>query len=150
VTLRLESSRGGERVVPTAGRVAVVFYEPRERLEDNASLKRALRALEAGEPTRLEVLAVGDVADFDFVPARAIVRRVVGALARANDLEVLFDWSGALAGEPYSLTRGKSNVLVIDHEGTIVSRDEGVVGAVEPFVERVRALVEDSPRSRLP
>lgn len=127
--------------MPTPGRVAVIFYEPRERLEENAALKQALRELERSEAERLEVLAVGDVAAFDFAPARTIVRRVVGALARANDLEVLLDWSGALAREPFSLARGESNVVVIDRDGALVLRTRGSVHDVLPFVERVRALV---------
>ncbi len=131
--------------MPTPGRIAVIFYEPRERLEDNAALKRALRVLERAMPDRLEILAVGDVADFDFAPARAIVRRVVGALSRLNDLEVLLDWSAALARPPFSLARGRSNVLLLDGSGSVVSRSEGTVSDVEPFLAQVRALVEARP-----
>lgn len=129
--------------------MSVIFYEPRERLEDNAALKSELRELARVHPDHLEVLAVGDVADFDFAPARAIVRRVVGALARANDLEILFDWSAALSREPFSLQRGISNVLVVDGAGLVSSRDHGPVREVAALVDRVRALLGDrDPRDQ--
>lgn len=117
----------------------VAFYEPRDRLEDNAELKRSLRELARRVPS-LDVLAIGDVASFDFDPVRSIVRRVVRALGSKNDLEILLDWKGALTKPPFSLARGQANVMVIDREGAVVERHVGVYDARE--IEALRARVE--------
>lgn len=139
--LRLESSRGGSRAPFATGRVVVAFYEPRDRLEDNAALKEALRERAAGNG-RFDVVAIGDVSSFDFDPVRAIVRRVVRTLGARSDLEILLDWKGALAAPPFSLTRGDTNVLVIDGAGTIVRRVRGVVrpADVDAFSDEIVAL----------
>lgn len=120
----------------------MAFYEPRERLEDNAALKRALREMSKDLPS-LEVLAVGDVSSFDFDPARSIVRRVVRVLGARHDLEVLLDWRGALTAPPLSLTRGVSNVVLIDATGQVHLRREGVLRGAEiaAFCDEVRACV---------
>jgi hypothetical protein len=138
-TLRLESNRGGERTPFPRGRVIVAFYEPRDRLEDNAELKRVLRALAQSVPS-LDVLAIGEVVAFDFDPVRSIVRRVVRALGSHNDLEILLDWKGELTRPPFSLTRGQANVIVVDREGAVVERHVGVYDARE--IEALRARVE--------
>lgn len=126
------------------GRVIVAFYEPRDRLEDNAALKRTLRALASRTPS-LDVIAVGDVASFDFDPVRSIVRRVVRALGARADLEILLDWKGALTRPPFSLMRDQTNVVVIDREGVLVERHTGAYAAseIEPLRARIEALVQD-------
>jgi hypothetical protein len=146
--LRLESSRGGARVVFPRGRVVVAFYEPRDRLEDNLALKRALRTL-ASERAGLDVLAVGEVTAFDFEPVRAIVRRVVRALGASNDLEILLDWKGALTEPPFSLPRGACSVIAVDREGRVASRRTGVVTAREipSLVDEIRALLDAPAQS---
>lgn len=123
--MELEAIRGGtKRLSAWRGEVLVVFYEPREKLETNAELKRALSA----DTTRdARVVAVGDVASFDFAPARTIARTAIRALARDNDLEILLDWRGQLAAPPFSLMRGESNVLVLDRRGRIAHRHTGVM-----------------------
>lgn len=68
------------------------------------------------------MVAIGEVSAFDFDPVRAIVRRVVRALAGTNDLEILLDWKGVLLSPPCSLTAGRSNVLVVDGSGRIAVR----------------------------
>ncbi len=88
------------------------------------------------------MLAIGDVASFDFDPVRSIVRRVVRALGAKADLEILLDWKGSLAGPPFSLTRGRTNVIVVDRAGQIVERHEGVVAPseIDAFRARIEAL----------
>lgn len=119
----------------------VAFYEPRDRLEDNAALKRTLRAL-ASRTSSLDVLAIGDVASFDFDPVRSIVRRVVRVLGAKADLEILLDWKGALTKPPFSLPRDQTNVIVVDREGRIALRHTGVYASseIEPLRARVEAL----------
>lgn len=130
------------RVVFPRGRTVAAFYEPRDRLEDNLALKRALRAL-AREVRGLDVLAVGEVSAFDFDPVRSIVRRVVRALGASNDLEILLDWKGTLSSPPFSLPKGACSVIVVDREGRVASRHVGVVPEREipAVVQAVRALV---------
>ena len=126
------------------GRTVAAFYEPRERLEDNLSLKSALRALTHQHRT-LDVLAIGEVTAFDFDPVRTIVRRVVRALGAANELEILLDWKGALTEPPFSLPKGACSVVVVDHEGRVASRRTGTVRAHEipALVDEIRALLAE-------
>ena len=135
--LLLESSRGGTRSVFPRGRVVAAFYEPRDGLETNLPLKRALRSLALGR-SGLDVLAIGDVAAFDFEPARSIVRRVVRMLGARHDLEILLDWSAALARPPFDLVRGACNVFVVGRDGQFALRSTGAL----PSTELARVLSE--------
>ncbi len=133
VDFELESSSG----VPHGlrehrGQVVVVFYESRDRLDDNAALKRSLERFSSTTvASQLAVLAVGDVKAFDFAPARSIARSAIRAIASHYDLEILLDWKGVLARAPFSLDPAKSNVLVVDREGLVVYRHAGVIAAAE-------------------
>lgn len=138
----LESSAGGvRRLASLRGRVVVLFWEDRDQHRANPELKQALSGM-SSDP-RLAVLAVGDVSAYDFAPARGIVRGAITAIARTIGVEILFDWSGALAAAPFSLVPGRPNVLVLDRAGRPILRAHGTLGA-----EQQRSLL-DTVRAEL-
>jgi hypothetical protein len=133
VDFELESTRGSVRTLRQhRGQVVVVFYEARDRVDDNAALKRAIHRLGATTlADRVVVLGVGDVKSFDFAPARSIARSAIRAIAAHHDLEILLDWKGVMTRPPFALDPTKANVLVVDREGVVVYRHAGVVRADE-------------------
>lgn len=126
--IELESTAGGRRRLSSLrGRVAVLFWEDRERHRANAALKEELAAL-ARDPAlagQLAIVPVGDLKAYDFTPARGVVRGAIATIARAIGVEILLDWQGALAAPPFSLTPGVPNVLVLDREGRPILRASG-------------------------
>ena len=127
------------------GRVVVLFWEDRERQTQNAALKRELGrfAGDAAITRAVSVVAVADLSAYDFVPARAISRATIGLIAPAVGIEILLDWRRTLASPPFSLTAGRSNVVVIDREGREVLRREGALGPTQraEVIEAVRELL---------
>lgn len=124
------------------GRVVVLFWEAREHLEQNAALKRELESVVRDRAREVVLLGVGDVRALDLPVIRPIVRRAIADMARSIGHEILLDWRGALERPPLSLRRGRSNVLVLDHEGRPVLRRMGALSpaARAEVVETVLAL----------
>jgi hypothetical protein len=123
------------------GRVVVLFWEARDRLEDNAVLKRELEAL--ARTTDLALLGVGDVRSLDVPGIRPFVRAAVTTVSRVIGREVLLDWRGALMAAPFHAVPGRSNVLVLDRDGRLVLRADGPLGpdARAQVAETVRGLL---------
>lgn len=126
------------------GRVVVLFYESREHLDDNARLKAEIRRMAAEHPD-LAVLAVGDVAAFDFAPVRSIVRSASRAIADRHSLELLLDWRARLTAAPFGFARDQANVAILDRDGRIVLRATGALrpGQEERFLVRLRSVLGD-------
>jgi hypothetical protein len=152
VDFELESTSGTNRSLRQyRGKVVIVFYEARDRVDDNAGLKRSLGRFGASTLAGdVVVLGVGDVQAFDFAPARSIARSAIRAIASHYDLEILLDWKGTLARPPFSLDPAKSNVVVVDRSGAITYRYTGVVGPEEErrFISAVSGSLGlgDQPR----
>jgi len=142
----LESASGGTRKLrELRGRVVVVFWEDRERQTQNLPLKRELGQLGADLALRraVSVMGIGDVSAFDFAPARTFVRTTIRIIAPMAGIELLLDWRGLLARPPFSLTVGRSNVLVIDAHGREALRRDGALDEAQrtEVIDAVRALV---------
>jgi hypothetical protein len=148
--IALESSSGDTRDLASyRGKVVVLFWEAREHQSQNEALKRELGRF-ADDPElvrQVAVVAVGDVSAYNFQPARSIVRTTISTVARVAGIEVLFDWRGALAEPPLELERGRSNVVVLDRDGSVAWRGAGALDRAEraAMLDEVRSLLARPP-----
>lgn len=111
------------------GKPAVLFYEDRGSIAINQAVKDALIA--RGRQDELlgavAVIAVANIAAYDFPPAREIATAFIRRAERRAGIPILLDASGALMAAPWHLPDGTSTVLVLDREGQVVWRRSGAV-----------------------
>lgn len=114
-----------------AGRPAVVFYEDRGSLDANQAVKDALieRGRQEGLLKAVSVIAVANIAAYDFSPAREIATAFIRRAERKAGIPILLDTSGVLQSPPWNLPDDASTVLVLDRDGLVVWRHSGPVPA---------------------
>lgn len=114
-----------------AGRPAVVFYEDRGSLEANQAVKDALiaRGRQEGLLQEVSVIAVANIAAYDFSPAREIATAFIRRAEQRAGIPILLDTAGVLQAPPWNLPADASTVLVLDGDGRIVWRYSGTVPA---------------------
>lgn len=125
-----------------AGRPAVLFYEDRHSHRLNAALKEALwqRGRARGLLDRAQVIAVANVAAYDFAPAREIATLFIRRLERQVGVPILLDLGGVLTRPPWSLPAEGASVVVLDATGAPVLVRSG--GLDEEQGEEVLATIE--------
>ena len=109
------------------GTPAVLFYEDRGSHSWNQPLKDALfeRGRKRGLLDRVRVVAVANIATFDFFPAREIAIRYLRRLERQVGVPILLDLRGVLAREPWNLPPDGAAVVVFDRGGEPVLERRG-------------------------
>ncbi|MBL8952897.1 MAG: hypothetical protein JNK82_19115 [Myxococcaceae bacterium] len=124
------------------GLPAVMFYEDKDSTATNQSLKEILfaTAKEKGLLDAATVVAVANVAPYDWFPARNIVVSAVKDSEKAFGLPIYLDWSGELTRPPWSLKSESSSVVVLDKKGAVRWSKHGKLTADE--IRDVCNLVE--------
>jgi hypothetical protein len=104
------------------GRPTVLFYEDRDSNQLNQHVKEALsaRGREKGLLDEVSVVAVANVAAFNWFPARNFVLTAVRDIEARVHVPVYLDFQGALAAPPWSLPATSSTVLVLSATGEVV------------------------------
>jgi len=100
------------------GNVAVIFYETKETVEKNRTLKEALKKLGRDEdyPSgRLVAVAVVNCSGA-FWPLTRIWRSKLVENSKKEGLTIYGDWDGKMSLD-YRLKPDESNVIVVDSEG---------------------------------
>jgi hypothetical protein len=145
ITLRRTDGTAAELAL--GGRPAVLFYEDRSSYAWNQPLKDALfaRGRTRGMLDRVRVIAVANIAAFDFFPAREIAMRFVGQLEGRVGVPILLDVDGALTRPPWSLPAGGAAVVVFDSRGERVLERRGRLSPddVEATLATLERLVAD-------
>jgi hypothetical protein len=105
----------------------VLFYEDRDSTALNQHVKDALyeRGREKQMLGQVSVVAVANVAAFDWFPARNFVLAAVRDIEKKVNVPVYLDFKGALATSPWNLPSKSSTVLVLDPSGRPVWRVQG-------------------------
>lgn len=124
----VETSSGAQaHLAPLFRRPTVLFYEDRDATALNQHVKDALFAAgrERGLLGAVEVVAVANVAAFDWFPARDFVLAAVRDVERKVKVPVYLDFKGALASAPWNLPPKSSTVLVLNPAGEVVWEVKG-------------------------
>ena len=108
-------------------RPTVLFYEDKDSSRLNQHVKDALfaRGRDHGLLEAVSVVAVANVAAFDWFPARNFVLAAVRDVEREAHVAVYLDFKGALATAPWNLPPKSSTVLVLSPEGQVVWKAKG-------------------------
>lgn len=105
----------------------VLFYEDRDSTALNQHVKDAL--FEKGKTEHMldqvSVVAVANVAAWDWFPARNFVLAAVRDVEKKVHLPVYLDFKGSLAASPWNLPPKSSTVLVLDGSGRAVWKAQG-------------------------
>lgn len=109
------------------GRPAILFYEDRGSHRWNEPLKAALitRGRARGLLDRVQVIAVANIAAYDFFPAREIALRYLRRVEAEAGVPILVDLRGVLARPPWNLPDAGAAVVVLDARGAAVFERRG-------------------------
>ena len=123
----LRRSDGTAAELALGGRPAILFYEDRGSHDWNQPLKDALfaRGRARGMLDRVRVIAVGNIAAYDFFPAREIAMHFVGRLEGKVGVPILLDVGGLLTRPPWNLPADGAAVVVVDARGERVLERHG-------------------------
>jgi hypothetical protein len=124
-TLRRSDGTPAELVV--GGRPTILFYEDRASHAWNQPLKDALfaRGRARGMVDRVRIIAVANIAAYDFFPAREIAMRYIGRLEAQVGVPILLDVDGVLTRPPWNLPADGAAVVVLDARGEPVFARRG-------------------------
>jgi hypothetical protein len=108
-------------------RPTVLFYEDKESNQLNQHVKDALfkKGRDQGLLDAVSVVAVANVAAFNWFPARNFVLAAVRDVEKKANVPVYLDFQGSLAAPPWSLPPTSSTVLVLSAEGQVVWTAKG-------------------------
>lgn len=125
---QLETSSGHQTTLARKwGRPTVLFYEDRDSTGLNKHVKDELfkRGRELGMLERVSVIAVANVAAYDWFPARNFVLAAVKDIEHELHVPVLLDFKGTMTGVPWHLPSKSSTVVVLDGAGAEQARWSG-------------------------
>ena len=134
LTATLETSSGRSVQLESLWRrPTVLFYEDRDSTKLNQHVKDALFAAgkERGLLDAVDVIAVANVAKYDWFPARDFVLAAVRDVERDFHVPVYLDFKGALSTAPWSLPAKTSTVVVLTAAGRPVATFKGRLSADE-------------------
>ncbi len=105
----------------------VLFYEDRDSNHLNQHVKEALfaRGKEKGLLDSVGVVAVANVAPYDWFPARNFVLAAVRDIERDVHVPVYLDFKGAMTVPPWSLSAKSSTILVVSSDGGVLWQKKG-------------------------
>lgn len=109
-------------------RPTLIVYEDKGAAAQNAALKRDLSALAATGSYRnaIALVAIADVSDYDFWPARGFVRRALRAESEKVGTPIYCDWTGAFR-RALGLVDGASNIVVLDRAARVTFAHAGAL-----------------------
>ena len=108
-------------------RPTVLFYEDKDSTALNQHVKDALfaRGRDLGLLDAVSVVAVANVAAFDWFPARNFVLAAVRDVEVKAHVPVYLDFKGSLSAPPWNLPAKTSTVLVLNASGEVVWQVKG-------------------------
>ena len=130
------------------GRPAVVFYEDRASTTTNQAVKDAVfaRARRDHLLDAASVIAVANIAAYNFFPARNIATAFIRRAEAAAGIPILLDVDGTLMTPPWNLPGDASTILLLDRDGRIVWRHSGMLppDQTEQMLDRLAELAKGS------
>lgn len=127
------------------GLPVLLVYEDRDSATQNDALKKQLATLAKGDvyKKRIALVAVADVSEYDFWPARGFVKDAIKEESTRQGTAIYCDWTGSVRSS-LRLDRGSSNVVLYDRAGKVIFARSG------PLTAAQRAELVDLLRAQLP
>ena len=129
------------------GRPIIIVYEGKESAQQNQALKGDLASLAKTDRYKslMALTTIADVSNYDFWPAKGIVKDAVRAESKKSGSTIYCDWSGAFRST-YTIRRGVSNVILVGKDGHVLFAAEGTLSAPD----RKRSSACFASRSKAP
>ena len=123
------------------GQPLLLVYEDKDSAQQNDVLKRELGRLAAGDAYRgrVALVAVADVSQYDYWPARTFVKSAIRGESKKAGTPIYCDWNGTIR-TAFNLRRGASNVVLYDRAGRAAFAWSGPMPADKrhELIERLR------------
>ena len=118
----------------------LVVYEDKDSATQNQILKDELSRLAKGDRYKkaMTLLAIADVSNYDFWPARGFVKDAIKEESSKAGTPIYCDWNGSVR-RAFGLREGASNVVLYGRDGRVVFARHGTVPA-EGRAELIRLL----------
>jgi len=137
-----------ERSVPLSqfdGMPLLFIYEDKGSATQNTDLKAELSTLAKGDRYRktIALVAVADVSDYDFWPAKGFVRDAIRDESRKQGIVIYCDWDGSLRRK-LDLNHRASNVVLYGRDGRVLFSRAGTLSRDErgELIRLLRLQVE--------
>ena len=110
----------------------LVIYEDKDSAKLNDSFKQELARLarDGQYQKRVALIAVADVADYDYFPVRLFVKSAIKNETEKQKTVIYCDWNGKLR-DTLNLQSHTSNVVLYDRQGHVVFASAGALSAEE-------------------
>ena len=114
--------------LPDAKLPVLLFYEDKDAGKQNGRAREVVGVYtdRPDNRARFRFLAVADVEQWDWWPAKKYVLAEVRRVSKDDDTTVLLDWKGEVR-KRWGLTRGKSGVLLVAADGKVLFAGEGTL-----------------------
>ena len=137
-----------ERTVPLSqfdGMPLLFIYEDKGSATQNTDLKAELSTLAKGDRYRktIALVAVADVSDYDFWPAKGFVKDAIRDESRKQGIVIYCDWDGSLRRK-LDLNHRASNVVLYGRDGRVLFSRAGTLSRDErgELIRLLRLQVE--------
>ncbi len=132
----------------------VLFYEDRDSTQLNQHVKEALieKGRETGMLEKVSVVAVANVAQYNWFPARNFALKAVRDIEAKMKLPIFLDFTGSMAAPPWNLPSKSSTVVLVNRQGEAVLTLKGKLKAEELklLLTTLSELVQPQPVKHLP
>jgi hypothetical protein len=120
----------------------LLFYEDKDAGTQNRRAREVVGVYtdRLDNRARFRFLAVADVGDWDWWPAKKYVLAEVRKQAKDDDTTILLDWKAEVR-KRWGLAKGKSGVLLVAADGRVLFAGEGTLG--EQQLKDVCARLEE-------
>jgi hypothetical protein len=100
----------------------VLFYEDRDSTQLNQHVKEALieKGRETGMLDKVSVVAVANVSQYNWFPARNFALKAVRDIEAKMKLPIFLDFTGSMALPPWNLPSKSSTVVIVNRQGEAV------------------------------
>jgi len=138
------TSADDEELTPASlrGKVALIFYDHRDKTKANGNLKDKLRKLLKNQPEAYKKVVVGlliiDARDA-WWPITLFWKEEFRKGAKQEGVEIYGDWDGKMLAD-YSMKENDTNTLVLDAEGIVRYFRAGEIDCETESVDVIRAL----------
>lgn len=114
------------KIASVAGKPALIVYEDKDSKTMNDAMKKELEKAvgEEKDLAGVRVIAVADVSEYDFWPAKGAVKDAIRDEQKKTKQTIWLDWSGDFR-DKLGLVKGTSNFLLLDAKSKLVLSKSG-------------------------
>jgi Bacterial protein of unknown function (YtfJ_HI0045) len=134
-------------VTRAANKPILVVYEDKDSAKQNQPMKDDLAKLAKGDRYKnaITLLAIADVAGYDYWPVRGFVKDAIQSESHKFSTVIYCDWDGS-ARNAFNVKKGVSNIVLYGRDGKVLLAHEGAMPADKraKLIDLLRAQVGET------